>query len=566
MKPAGLVRRSSSALGRLSSWWRLVALCVGTNLAEAALVMGFDHGTRPDLAPQASAVAPFGVFGDLRWVSVYHDSWAGFAAEIAAMLVVRAAITCASVSLAWPTQMERPTTARLFARAMLATSLSALLLAPSVALLFGLAAVPVSWLFLAAVPAALLVAMVVHPVAVSGDWWRRSLTARALGWVLLAFFVLSASAAAMSAVPAALWPLVSALSGLFNAWSWVGLVHAVSDRRPARHVVPVVPVALVALVCGVTAGAVLGFSHAHPHDAGGSDADDADRGSQPVLLVSGYGSTWDGRARHPIPGDFYEQQFSYAGTDSAGVPRPYTSSDTVKPLPELEEMFVAQLRELSRRGGRKVDVVAESEGALVSKTALLADPAQPVSRLVLASPLIAPGRVWYPSRDAEGWGVASAAGMRLLGGAFQSVSPISLDPDSSFLESLDRFAPDLETAMTCPLRGVRQFALLPLADATVTPAGATLQFSSVVVDAFHGGLLESRPDERIVSEVLDGRPVGGDGLLQWADDVISSASGAWQVPALVDSDYPTGPGTGVLTGATSCSRVATELHAGTVRG
>jgi hypothetical protein len=564
MNSAGLHSRLGAVWAPRAPWWKLSGLCVTANLAETGLVMGFDHGTRPDLAPQASALAPFAVFSDLRWVSVYHYSWSLFVLEIVAMLLVRGAIVSASVALTWPANVSRPGAGSLYARGVTATALAALFLAPSVTLLFGLAAVPVSWLFLAAVPAAVLVAFIVHPLGIAGDWWRRTLRMRAIAWVAASFVVLSLSTAVMSAVPEGVWPIVAVLSGVFNAWSWWGVVHAVADRRPQARVVPMVPLALLVLVGGVIGGTILGFSHAHPKPAGvgiGPPSGPPPQRAQPVLVVSGYGSTWDGASRHPIPGDFYEEQFSYAGLDRRGRPLRYRSSDTVKPLDRMEQMLIAQVRELSKDSGKKVDLVAESEGALVAKTALLADPHQPVKSLVIASPLVAPGRVSFPPAQGEGWGVASAEGMKLLGKAFQSFSPISLDPDSRFLESLDREAPALETAMSCAVPGVRQFALLPLADATVTPSGSRLPFPTLVVDSFHGGLLESPSVDRIVSQLLRNKPLHTDGLMQFVDDVVRSASGAWQVPSLVLSDYPAG--SRVLeegVSAPSCSRVEADLR------
>src|SRR5579875_2514139 len=398
--------RSGTAPGnrpRWSGWsgwsrWRgLVALCVGLNLAEASLVVGLDHGALPTLAPQASAIAPLGVFGDLRWVSVYHDSWPVFAAELLAMLLVRGGLTAASVALAWPEGRPRPTASALVARSVLATAFSALLLVPSVVVLFGLAAVPVSWLFLAGVPAAVFVAFVAHPIVVSGDWWRRPMALRAIGWVALAFVTLSLATSALAATPSALWPVICALSGLFNAWSWSGLVGA------------------------VVGGTVAGFTRGTGATAGASPAPARVAGhGQPVLLVSGYGSSWDGQ------------------------PLAYDGQDTVKPLAQLDRLLLAQVWSLYAKTGQLVDVVAESEGALVAKTALLAEPESPVSTLVLASPLVGLGRVSYPVEGDRGWGVATNAAMRILGDALQGVAPIDLSPDSSFFASLNAEAPALQ--------------------------------------------------------------------------------------------------------------------------
>lgn len=542
-------------------WTKLAALCVALNLVETGLVATLDPSASPDLAPQASAVAPFGVFGDLRWVSVYQYSWWALAGELAAMLVVRGAITALSIGLAWPERLERPEPAQLLKRGIFATALASVLLVPSVALLFGLAAVPVSWLYLAAVPLALLVALVLHPAAVSGDWWRRFASLRALGWVALSFAVLTASSAAMSASPRVVWPVVAALSGLFNAWSWFGVVHAVVDRKPSRHKVPVAVLALLALAGVAVGGTVIGFNLARKSEASTLQPlvyTNVTPDNWPaVLVVSGYGSHWNGAAEHPVPGNFFEEPFSYRGLSVVGTPLPYTSADTAKPLSQLDRMLLAQLVSLHERTGRNVDVVAESEGALIAKTALLASPDSSVSMLVMASPLESPGDVWYPTTGNKGWGVATSAAMQLLGEAFQSVAPISLSPDNPLLASLDRDAPLVKEAMACPMTGIRQFALLPLADATVTPTTADLPFPSVVLPAFHGGLLETVAGEKVVSKVLQNRPVNNDQLLDLADQAIRYAASAWQVPSLVSSDYPR---TAAAEAKANCRQVAGDLR------
>ena len=539
---------------RLSPFTALAALCVGLNLLETGLVLGFDHGARPDLAPQASAVAPFGVFGDLRWLSVYHDSWLSLGLEVAAMLAVRATLIGVSVGLAWPSGLDRPSPPRLLRQGLVGTAIAAVLLAPSVALLFGMAAVPVSWLFLAAVPAAFLVALLVHPVAVTGDWWRRPVALRAVGWVALSFLVLTAATAVMGATPLAVWPVVAGLSGLFNAWTWSGLVRAVLDRSSPR-LVPVVPAAILAFVALVAGGTVAGFSQAPPPVAGVGPLTPAEYTGPPVLVVSGYGSTWDGGATHPIPGNFVEERFSYRGLDAGGRPRPYGSRDTVKTLVQLDRMLLSQIASLRRSTGRDVAVVAESEGALVAKTALLADPSALVADLVMASPLRQPGRVSYPTGGASGWGVGTAEAMRLLSDAFQGVAPIDLSPENPFLASLDQQAPLLAHAMACPLPHTRQFALLPLADATVVASAQKLPFPSVVLPAFHGGLLGSASGTKVVAAVLSHRPVTDDALLRLADTALSAAAGAWQVPTLAPGDYPG------HTGSVSCAQVASTLAA-----
>ncbi len=239
-----------------------------------------------------------------------------------------------------------------------------------------------------------------------------------------------------------------------------------------------------------------------------------------------------------------------------GDPLPYGELDTVQSVPRLDRMLLEQIWSMYAETGRKVDVVAESEGALLAKTALLAEPEAPVSMLVMASPLQDPGRVSYPTRGNKGWGVASDEAMRLISEAFQGISPVDLSPDSPFLSSVDAEAPELEKAVTCPIAGIRQFALLPLADATVVPTAVKLAYPSVVLPAFHGGLIESVSGEKVLSQVLSNRPVDEDQLLRLADEAISYAASAWQVPSLAASDFPAGRDAARLQ---SCQSVAAQL-------
>ncbi len=542
----------------MTPWRKLVVLCIAANVAEASLVAGLGHGATAGLAPQASAVAPFGVFADMRWVSVYHNSWASFGAEVVAMLVVRGAMTAYAVHLAWPAGVVHPARRSLALRGFLGTAFAAILLVPSVTLLFGMASVPISWLFFAAVPVALLIALIAHPVVVGGDWWRRPWAWRTIGWVVFTFVVMNAAAGATAASPAAVWPLIAGATGVFNAWAWVGIVHGVVDRRPARLIVPVAPVSLVVLVAVVVGGTALGFAGARGQDQLRAPARGGRPAQQgpPLLVMSGYGSHWDGRERHPIPGAFAEVVFSYRGLDTQGNPLPYTSADTVKSLPVLDRMFLHQVAVLATKTSHRIAVVAESEGALVAKTALLAGPRSAVSRLVLASPLAAPGQVSYPPPGHSGWGVAGAAGMRLLGHIFQSMTSVDLSPDNAFLASLDAAAPSLVAAMACPLPATHQLALLPLADATVTPLNARFSYPAVVVPAFHGGLIGSPSTERIVARVIEGHTVRHDAVVDAAEDVIEAASSAWRVPNLVPSDYPGEPPP-----SSTCRAVARRLRA-----
>ncbi|HEY2563000.1 MAG TPA: hypothetical protein VGI44_04770 [Acidimicrobiales bacterium] len=521
--------------------WVLVAVCVGLPVLETALVFVLTPGSSPSLAPQASAVAPFGVFHDLRWLSVYTSSWPTFGALAAAVLVGRGALTAVCVRLAWPRTTPPPPMGRLLARGVAATLVAAIFLAPSVVLLFGLAVVPVSWLFIAAVPLALGVALVVHPIAVTGGWWKRVIPLHAVGWVAASFLAMTVAAAAIAYAPRWAAYLVAAASGVFNARAWVGMVGAVVEPRHVHRAVPAVPLALVAMAAVVALGSVTGFTGASTQRTGnGAQAPyrPPAPGDRAVLVVSGYGSHWAGEPEHPVPGPFFEQRFSYLGLRASGQPLPYTGADTVQPLSALDAKMAVQVAALHNATGRPVDIVAESEGALMAKTYLVADPNPPVGTVVMASPLLAPGRVSYPAgTSATGVGLPSRDALQLLSGAYRSVAPIDLDPNSPFLKSVDQLAPLLQQVLACPSPGVHQVALLPLADATAAPTHLTLPFPAVVVPAFHGGLIGNPSTDGIIASALDGQVPSGSGELRDLDSLISASASAWQVPSLALAAY-----------------------------
>ncbi len=566
--PGGALVVSLRRLPPLARWrpaparWALAILCVGLPILEVATVFVFLPGSSPNLAPQASAVAPFGIFHDLRWLSVYASSWPTFGALAIGVLLARGAVTAVCVRLAWPAGAPPPRMTALLARGVGATVLAALFLVPSVALLFALAVVPVSWLFIAAVPLALAVALVVSPIAVTGGWWKHPIPLRAVGWVALSFASLTAAAAVVAIAPPWAAFVVAALSGAFNARAWVGMVSAVVEHRHSDRVVPAVPVALAVMVGVVAVGSVSGFSHATTdHNAGSLSSYVAPRpGAQAVLLVSGYGSHWNGAPTHPVPGPFFEQRFSYRGLGPSGRPLAYASTDTVQTLQSLDAELASQVDVLARATGRRIDIVAESEGALVAKSYLVSHQHAPVGTVVLASPLLAPGRVSYPvDGSTAASGLPSRDALGLLSRAYQSVAPIDLSPESPFLKSVDQLAPLLQSVLACPAPGVRQVAVLPLADATAAPVQSTLPFPSAVVPAFHGGLIGSPSSDRIIGAALAGQvPVTSPGLRDLERAIVLAAS-AWQDPTLVLSDYSRPPPQGQTLSAT-CKALAGALR------
>lgn len=530
-------------------------------MLEAALLTRLGAWSGLSLAPQASALAPLGTFHDLRWLIVYHDSWTTLALEGTGLLAARGLLTALTVRAAWPANQARPGLVALTVRATGFTTAASVLLAPWTVLLFGLAVAPVSWLFFASVPAVLIVALLFHHGAVAPGWWRQSLAPRAMGWLGLSFLVLSAAAEAASALPGFLGIPVAALTGLFNAWAWYGLVHAVTGHQSARRFRPVAPAGLTSLFAVAMGGTALGFavvaspaaatpaarpeasisvapeassSVASKTPSSGLLATGSATGANqvPVLIAAGYGSSWDGSTPPDLPGPYQEERFSYRGLGPGGRPLGYTGADTDRPLVQLERDMAIQVDTLHRRTGRPVSIVAESEGSLVAKAYLAADPGAPVANLVMVSPLVQPARVYYPPTGEAGWGLAGGVALQGLSDTIGDVSPIDLSPTSPFLRSVVQEAPLLRPLLSCPLPGVRQFALLPLADALADPDPRSIRIPSIVLPAFHGGMLSNPTADRAIHRLLSGHqlvPTPGWAL---ADRVIRSAAAAWQVPEL----------------------------------
>jgi hypothetical protein len=520
------------ALNESSLWSHpgLLALCLALPMGEVGLLWGLGLTSALGLAPSVTAPVPFATFHDLRWLMVYHNSWLSFAVEAVALLAFRGALTALLVWLAWPHGVARPTAPVLLRNATVFTLVSAVLLMPWVALLFGLAVMPVSWLFFTAIPPVLAVGLLIHHGAVRSGWSAPA--ARTTGWVALTFAVLTLSGAALSASPAGLRLPVAAAAGLFNAWAWNGIVNVLALRRVPRRAVPLVPIALALMLAVVAVGAGLGFRAAV--SKGGSTLSQAPyaSGGRPVLLVSGLGGSWDGVPRHWLPGDLDERRFSYRGQDPSGRPLPYTPPDTHQPLPRLVRAMSAQVDAFHRQSGQKVAIVAESEGALVAKTYLAATPGAPVDELVMLSPLVQPARVWFPTAGEQGWGLATGWELREIGGLFRDLSGADLSADMPVVRSLIDHGPAVRDLLACPLPDIRQLALFPLADAVATPHPSQIGIRSEVVPAFHGGLLGDESVLRTVSTYLQDGKVSPAAIWPVAQQILRASAAAWQVPEL----------------------------------
>jgi hypothetical protein len=549
----------------------LIVLAVALPVLEALILGVIGAAGAQALAPQASAPAPFGVFHDLRWLLVFHPSWHAFALELAALIAVRSTITALLLRAAWPIDKDPPSPGRLAAGSVAFTMVSALVLLPFAALLLGMAIVSLSWLFFVAVPSALGVAALLHHGAVVPTWWRERPPGRTVAWVLLSFLVLTMASAVIVLMPAPLrLPAVGA-AGLFNAWAWHSIVHTLSCRRPARRFMPVAPLGVAALVGVIVLGASVGFSVSSRRTqlaraaqvtttagaaAGTGIAVDAAAG-RPVLLVSGFGTSYSGQ-EDGIGAWANGRRFSYRGIDGDGRPLPYENADTYQDVPRSVALMARQVEAFRADVEQPVTIVAESEGALVAKAYLMSHRDAPVDTLVLLSPLVEPGGAYYPPAGDDGWGVAGGLGLRWITAVVRSLSPLDVTTDDGLFRSLADDAPAFREMLACPVDGVDQLAVFPLADAVAGAEPHLRGVPSAVVPAFHGGLADNPAVQRTIRAVLRGGASPDYGWWEATDTVIRAGAAAWRVPLLPISINPVWEGGD---DASSCGDIAGLVRA-----
>ncbi len=209
----------------------LILFATAGAMAEAAVLWAVAPAART-LAPQVTALAPFAVYHDLRWLFGYHRSWFGFTIGLAVLMLARSTVNTVLVRLAWPFDLPKPSLAGTLRSSVALTALVAVLMSPIVALMFGVALLPFSWPFLPAVPAIVLIALPLSHGGVLSSWWRTLPPLRAVVWVLASFVFLSAASAMIAFLPAAGAVPAAGLAGLINARAWYGVTVAVARWRP----------------------------------------------------------------------------------------------------------------------------------------------------------------------------------------------------------------------------------------------------------------------------------------------------------------------------------------------
>jgi hypothetical protein len=552
-------------------------------MAEAIVLSFLAPSARP-LAPQVTALPPLAAYHDLRWLFAFNQSWLDFTAVLVVLVVARAAVDAVMIQLAWPRQADpavpslaRPRFLTSVVSCIVLTVLVGLVLSPVVTLMFGVALLPFSWPYLAAVPILLGTAVALSQGGVGQAWWRRLPPARTAAWVLTTFLILSLASALMVHLDTAGIVAVAGLAGVVDARAWYGLTTAAVRRAAEKPLhpwhwratlqrirrslldrtswVPVAPLAavlVIALVVGATRLAFTGtVRFAHDTSEVVASADEAaglipsrgpDQGGRPseavtgakprgaVLVVEGFGSSCCNAAnglRAAEPG-MLVRQFSYLGLNAAGQPIPYGPAAGDLSIQALGDRMAAQVDQLSQRAGVPVDVVAESEGTLGLYAMLARHPHVPVRSVTLLSPIVEPGQLGQTG------GTVPSAALTTLNNLVGGMSPYGSSGAQELIDSVSevgaRYFEQVSRDRTLPW-----LAVIPLADAVTLPACPWPQ-NVIFVDAFHGGLLGNASVRKLVEDFLTSGAARVDSAsqrqLRSTAELIAAAATAWRMPEL----------------------------------
>jgi hypothetical protein len=222
----------------------LIAFAAGGAMAET-VVLSFLAPSARSLAPQVTALPPLAAYHDLRWLFAFNQSWLGFTGVFVLLVLARAAVDAILVQLAWPRQSDpgmpdlpRPRFLTSVVSCAVLTVLVGLVLSPVVTLMFGVALLPFSWPYLAAVPILLGTVVALSQGGVGQAWWRRLPPVRTAAWVIATFLVLSLASALMPHLDTLGIVVVAGLAGVIDARAWYGLTVAAVRRSAERPLHP----------------------------------------------------------------------------------------------------------------------------------------------------------------------------------------------------------------------------------------------------------------------------------------------------------------------------------------
>src|SRR3984957_2422958 len=213
-------------------------------MAEAAVLSVLAPSARP-LAPQVTALPPLSAYHDLRWLFAFNQTWLGFTAVLMALVLGRGVVDAILLQLAWPDQagpevpgLPRPGFGSSVVSCAALTILVGLVMSPVVTLMFGVALLPFSWPYLAAVPILLGTAVALSQGGVGPAWWRRLPPLRTAAWLITPCLVLSLASALMAPLDTAGIVAVAGLAGVVDARAWYALTTAAVRRSVERPLHP----------------------------------------------------------------------------------------------------------------------------------------------------------------------------------------------------------------------------------------------------------------------------------------------------------------------------------------
>jgi hypothetical protein len=524
----------------------LIAFAAGGAMAETALLSFLAPSARP-LAPQVTALPPLAAYHDLRWLFAFNQSWLGFTGVLVLLIAARSVVDAVLVMLAWPREpaLPRPRFLTSLLSCAVLTVVTGLVMSPVVTLMFGVALLPFSWPYLAAVPILLGTAVALSQGGVGQAWWRRLPPARTAAWVIATFGVLSLASALMTRLDTPGIVAVTGLAGVVDARAWYGLtaaaVRGAVERPPhpwqwraelwrfrlalrqRTSWVPVAPLAAVMVLVLVVGLARLAFTGTVRFDPGGGVAARAvvgKTGDVPaaanaatvlatpkvagrprpttrgaVLVVDGFGSSCchSADALRAAEPHLEVRQFSYRGLTAAGQPIPYGRAGNLS-LQVLGDRLATQVEALSRQAGTPVDVVAESEGTLGLYAMLARHPHVPAGSIILLSPIVEPGQF------GPAGGTVPSAALTTLNNLVGGMSPYGRSGAQTLIDSVSEVGASY-FAQVSHDHGRPWLAVVPLADAVTLPA-CPWPRNVIFIDAFHGGLLGDPSVQRIVETFL----------------------------------------------------------------
>jgi hypothetical protein len=505
----------------------LCALMAVPAMVEAGSLRAVGLSPALGLAPQFGVPGAIGTFHDLRWALVYHDSWLSFAGLLGAIILGRGAFTAAAVWLAWPDE-KPPRTRELLRDNLIFAVVSVLVLVPWAAVAMAASETSLSWFVLGEVVPLIILATAMVRGPMVADWWRRAPGLAPVGWMLLLLAAVTGGAMVVALTPGWWVVPVAGASGVVNALIWRQLVGAALRPVAGLSRRPIAAVMVAALYGALLlSGTLATFGSSTSGDVRG-DAQPFDVTGLSVMYIGGYDSEYNGT---PVDGSRVEI-FSYRGLDQHGQPVPYGAADTHQSVDHSARLLADQVTTLHARTGQPVGLVAESEGTLVLRDYLDTQPHPAVTSAVMMSPLVRPGRIYYPPPGASvGWGLAGGWVLRGLLWVVRLTNSSQISPDEPFVRSVLDRAPLYRNRMLCPVPGVRMMGILPTAEAAVVPPELHPDIPVLELPGVHASL-ESRADVQAqVHAFLSGDPpvdhAGGPGY-----SLIQTAGAAWQAPAL----------------------------------